>query len=287
MDPGTAVGVISLGIQCCQGISSYYGSFCGQDTLVASTVSLVDGLNGIFVRLEEVIRQPNSNFDTDAVTLVKGTVASCKKLVDDLKNKLDRIRSDTPQSTLKGKARVVGRKVLFPFREDTLLTLKTIVQDLRGNLDLAAATLQLDTGEQINQGVDKLRVDVRGAHSIVQTIEGDVQGISTNISGIDGRIVDISKSVDDSRASLGHLSNNVDHIGRKIDMAEQKRADFQTESNYKSVIEWLSPVNCTQDQRVARKKREPNTGRWFLEGHEYEMWRTTTNSLLWVNGNRT
>ena len=108
MDPGTAVGVISLGIQCCQAISSYCGSFRDQHTVVASTISSVDGLNGVFVKLDHVIRQPDSKFNTDTVELVVDRVNSCKGPVDDLRDELEKLRTDTHGTTLKERIHVAG-----------------------------------------------------------------------------------------------------------------------------------------------------------------------------------
>lgn len=286
MDPGTAVGIISLGIQCCQGIVGFYGSFRDQDTIVEATIASADSLRRTFVLLEGIIAGPNSKFDVAAVSNLIANVKSCEKGVEVLQKELDGLRMDIPQASWKEKIRISGKRALYPFKEGTLLKLQKIVKDLRENLGLASSTVQLEAGAQIIHGIDNLALDFQTVHSDVNTLGNDVRTISTTASGIEAEIVGISRTMGDSRTSTENISNDVDRIGRSIDAAEQKREDLQIDFNFKSVMEWLCPIDFTSDHRAANKKREPSTGNWFLEGREYERWRTTSESLLWVNGNR-
>ena len=151
---------------------------------------------------------------------------------------------------------------------------------------MAIATLQSDAKRQIKEGVEKLGVVFEGTGSNVKTIGGDVRGLSMAVSSVRDKVLDILSSLDDSKASITNLSNNVDHIGRAIDRVERAGADFQADSNYKSVIDWLQPIDFTLYHEVSKTVREPDTGNWFLKGYQYENWKSTPESLFWLNGKR-
>lgn len=48
---GTAVGVVSLGIQVCQGLSSYYSAYKGRNSKIDNVYEKINGLTRVFVVL--------------------------------------------------------------------------------------------------------------------------------------------------------------------------------------------------------------------------------------------
>lgn len=65
-----------------------------------------------------------------------------------------------------------------------------------------------------------------------------------------------------------------------------------SESLRKSAVEdlssristWLSPPDPSSNFEAARKKRQPDTGLWLLEGPIYTKWKQTPSSFLWLYG---
>ncbi|KAF2234794.1 hypothetical protein EV356DRAFT_501383 [Viridothelium virens] len=285
MDPGTAVAVVSLGIQCCQGIVGYYRSFREQDKVVSRTTACVDNLHGILVALRGMINPPGPQLNNNVLALVIKSIASCEGPVNDLKAELDKFGTNTPQATPKNKAHELVMKALYPFKESTLTKLREIVQDVRGNLSLAIETVGLDTQSRVLDSLDGLTLNFDAMRTDRNSLAGDIQNISTAISGVGDNISNVSRTVDDSRTIITGLSTSAQNIQQSINTAEQRREDAQTDQIYSSVVDWLRPIDFMPDHRAARKRHEPETGNWFLEGRPYEAWKTIPGSFLWLNGN--
>ena len=141
MDPGTALSVISLGIQCSQGILHYYESYRGRNVAVKTMWDSAEALAKTFAIIDETVR--NSD-DAELVSQITANIDACQEHLQTLRKKLDKIRDKTPASASFGdKAHHLGQRVLYPFKESTLAKLKETIQDLRDNLTVALAGLQL------------------------------------------------------------------------------------------------------------------------------------------------
>ncbi|KAI9666565.1 MAG: hypothetical protein M1821_004501 [Bathelium mastoideum] len=223
MDPGTALSVVSLGIQCCQGILSYYESFRDQDASIDAMWRSAQALANVFHILERTVR---ASSDAALVKQIMENIESCQECLQILRKKLDKIRGQTPASdSLKEQLRSLGKRALYPFKESTLIKLREIIQDLRDNLTVALAGLQLNNENTIIESLKTLTVDV---HEVQEYIKDE---------------------------------------------------------NREKVLTWLSPIDVASNHASATKKREENTGSWFLEGDKYNLWKNSTTSRLWINGN--
>ncbi|KAH9207858.1 hypothetical protein DL95DRAFT_312889, partial [Leptodontidium sp. 2 PMI_412] len=47
---------------------------------------------------------------------------------------------------------------------------------------------------------------------------------------------------------------------------------------------WLSSPDPSSNHNAACKARQANTGEWFLKSHEFEEWKMTSRSFLWLHG---
>jgi len=52
------------------------------------------------------------------------------------------------------------------------------------------------------------------------------------------------------------------------------------------IFRWLSSPDPSSNHNSARKKQQPKTGAWFLDGSQFDQWRTNPNSFLWLHGIR-
>ncbi|MCJ1396082.1 hypothetical protein MMC18_008970, partial [Xylographa bjoerkii] len=52
------------------------------------------------------------------------------------------------------------------------------------------------------------------------------------------------------------------------------------------ILSWLGPLDPTSIQDAAARKRQANTGQWFLSIEEFRIWRVASNSFLWIHGIR-
>ena len=52
------------------------------------------------------------------------------------------------------------------------------------------------------------------------------------------------------------------------------------------IAAWLAASDPFSIHDVAIKKRHKNTGQWFINTNEFQSWKDTPESLLWVHGIR-
>ena len=135
---GTAVGVISLAIQACQSLAQYYGSWRDAKnnvaTMIASSTALVSMLKQLRTVLED------DSLEDDIRTEVEENITNVSASLSSLEIELHKCREANP-NTFRDKISEYGRRLQYPFRETTLLRLRTIVSDMRDNLILAVNIL--------------------------------------------------------------------------------------------------------------------------------------------------
>ncbi|THX33176.1 hypothetical protein D6D12_01698 [Aureobasidium pullulans] len=158
MDLGTAVGVISLGIQVLQGID--YGDDIA--SLCTSSVALLQTLQYLQVQLDR-----KGSIPDDFRAHILASVYQCNDGLQRLRKRLDKIKAEPvplDRNILKSIQRQATnqlRKATYPFKCSTLAKLRETVQDLRDNLSLALQALDLNMAGQNTRTLAKidLRVD--------------------------------------------------------------------------------------------------------------------------------
>jgi ankyrin repeat domain-containing protein 50 len=137
---GSAVGVISLGLQVCQGLMQYYGTWKDGRQDISRMCKLVDSLADILNALKQSLEK--GSLVGDVVDMVQGSVQACTDSILELQEELTRVQA-IKGSSIRSKLHDQGRRLLYPFRESTLLKLKEIVLDIRDNLTVAVQALHL------------------------------------------------------------------------------------------------------------------------------------------------
>ncbi|KAG1819004.1 uncharacterized protein BJ212DRAFT_68873 [Suillus subaureus] len=52
----------------------------------------------------------------------------------------------------------------------------------------------------------------------------------------------------------------------------------------RKLLEWMSPVSCTDKHATCRGQRNPETGRWIFQNDQFLAWNNSDHALLWLNG---
>lgn len=137
----TAAGLISLGITACQGLLEYYRSWKDADETINNMYESIQALTRTLMLLERSMSSPTLN--TDAIQRVNESKESCKQGISTLNKKLTKIQLLTNQNTWKERSWARLKGTLYPFKESTLIKLKECCNELRDNLALAVAALQV------------------------------------------------------------------------------------------------------------------------------------------------
>jgi hypothetical protein len=137
---GSAVGIISLGIQACQGLLQYYGSWKDAPKGVTQMCKSVQNLEETLKVLKATIK--DKGVATQAETGVHNSIDACTVGINELQAELTTLQ-EVKGSSIWSKVHGQGRRLLYPFRESTLVKLKEIVAEIRENLSLAMDVLHL------------------------------------------------------------------------------------------------------------------------------------------------
>ena len=143
----SAAGIVSLGLQVCQGIVQYYSSWKDFTVDVTSTYELVEQLRGIFDLLRTTLKSSPLE-DASAAEHVRSSIRKCEGGILRLHKRLEKIKAKdleegTKYSNPKQKLISQGKKLVYPFQQGTLGKLRDAVSDLRDNLTPALHALNL------------------------------------------------------------------------------------------------------------------------------------------------
>ena len=153
---GLAFGVVSLGIQVSQGLITYYNDFRGQNEEIDALGNNLDALRQTLVVLEGLVNS-NTIGVPQSADLVKTNIISTLGGISRLQKFLTKCRQHVAvdsadpgspagqggPSSRSSQAKTFLGKVAFPFRKNTLNSMRVIVADLHASLSLALSTLQL------------------------------------------------------------------------------------------------------------------------------------------------
>lgn len=125
---GTAVGVTSLGIQTCQGLLSYYDAWKAYDPEISSTYDAIIDLSKTLTILKTTLQ---CNVDEERAERVKTCVKGCEDALLELEEKRHSLQKYSQPEGLRQKMRSELQRSWYPFRKETLETLKVSVINIQ------------------------------------------------------------------------------------------------------------------------------------------------------------
>jgi hypothetical protein len=135
---GSAVGIVSLGLTVCKGLSDFYASVRNSRSDVIVMCDSVEALSKTLTLIQKAIGRPG--VDNEMTAVVRDSIASCEAGVERLQMKLVKIQN---VATEKG-FRSLPQRMQYPFKESTLVKLKEVINDdLMGHLGLVVNMLHL------------------------------------------------------------------------------------------------------------------------------------------------
>ena len=137
-----AAGLLSLGIEVCKGLLTYYRSYRNAESDIVGMYSSIETLTKTLILLESVVQ--NDIFDRQIVENVEKSILSTQNGIRSLGKKLDKIRLH--QGEKDGwveKTKTPFRKAIYPFKQSVLVKLQELANELRDDLALALNVLQV------------------------------------------------------------------------------------------------------------------------------------------------
>ena len=193
MDPGTALGVVSLGIQVCQAIGWYYNEWkdCAQE--VRHAIQSVENLQKTLSTFPCILA--DDQIDRNVKSSVKECVQACGDGIKQLD--LERKKFENPSKVKQGLSRG-----LYPFRGSTLAKLKELVGDLLGQLTLALQVLDISENGRVHastrEAVTQARADIFAIANSLDIVNEAVERIEISHESIAKHLM----SFEDQNATL-------------------------------------------------------------------------------------
>ncbi|MCJ1476212.1 hypothetical protein MMC13_004878 [Lambiella insularis] len=213
----SAVSVASLGIQVCQGLTTYYSSWKDYDNDITSFYRHLEGLSVLLQQLQDCLSK--DAFSPATQIRVEEAMRACQIDVNILETELAKIRRVALPGGLRGKLMSQLRRAQYPFKEATLMKLKGNVMELQENVQLAVDVLGLELLGSINpkmalieMGVNNVRQDISTLGAHISAMQPFVEGTSQEVQNINQGLVSTSRNVVDTRDVLQGLVPQIAEI---------------------------------------------------------------------------
>lgn len=218
---GSAVGIISLGIQVCQGLVQYADAIRGHQLDVDDGMDEVRSLLAIFKSLEQTI----TRIETDSPKNAKSLVEHLRQAEVKLRS-LEEVLTEVgipanTSSTIKGKMKETYRVAIYPMKRSKLKGARQNVQSILGILTTALQTVDLDL--EVLQS-DALKVLQASTTSNASELKAAIEVNSTQLKNLQVTprqdVSDINKSLILARAEVQAFStrsaSQFDSIGSDV-----------------------------------------------------------------------
>ncbi len=153
---GTAVGVISLGIQVTQSLFNFYNSYRDQNAELNHTVTRLDRLLDTFQCLRKTVS--DRRFQADELSMIENiemSIKNCEELIQELQDECQKF--DKTSTGITAAVKVAGRRATYPFRQSTLQKLDEDIGEIRANLSSTLDVLQLKDSKKIQDDVTDIK----------------------------------------------------------------------------------------------------------------------------------
>lgn len=149
-------GILSAGIQVCEGLINYYNAWKGSKKENADMIKSIEGLLTNFAILKAVLQSPA--FDKAMTITVESKILDCEDSIAELGDELRKVmvckpsvvnvddliaRKNDGNQGFRDKMTEQGRRILYPFRKSTLMRLQESIEHVRNNLVFAMDILNL------------------------------------------------------------------------------------------------------------------------------------------------
>lgn len=199
---GTAVGVISLGIQLCDSLLKYYHSFSHFREETQATCTQIKDLQNTLQTLDDTIKK--YDFNPEAAKRIECNIQSCNIGNDSLKEELEKFMNVSPPEGLRQLLLAHGKRLRYPFKESTLSKLQATVAEMKDNILLAIQILLVDSA-----GTTQMQVSALGKQLSMLAHRSNAIEASVLETGSDMKLL-LQGHVDDVRQKIRNWLDPVD-----------------------------------------------------------------------------
>ncbi|KAI0006865.1 hypothetical protein F4779DRAFT_547263 [Xylariaceae sp. FL0662B] len=268
---GTAVGVVSLGIQVYGSLKVYFDNFKSRDEIVGKSMVHLK----CFGQSLDII-QASMPYLKDEHPLPSAVVTSCLESCQlELRILHDELLSheSTAPTDLKGKMKEVKKKFVFPFHQPRLDKLESTLERITGNLSIAIDGLGLNTMSVMNTKIADLGSVVHSTTSTLVNLDTKSNSLHDAQMRVETNLADISSTFgaklgalqtaqDRNMARLAHLQTRIGPVPHSIENLSSQFAssvsgiDKQIHSSYFDTVMRLGIMQSFNERQAERRDRQ-------------------------------
>ncbi|KAK5714317.1 hypothetical protein LTR17_017248 [Elasticomyces elasticus] len=273
-EASAVIGILSFGIQVCQGITKYYGAWRDCPEEVSATSNTIDSLRTIFEQFKHILA--DKQLERDTRTLVEERVSACLAGLRKLEAENKQFGSDKPS-----KFQMAVHRLAYPFKQDTLDRLKKVVGGLLAQLSIALQVLDIRAGSRHHEESFAAIADAQKAIEKVCTQVQVVRDLVDSVHTQHQIVLD--------HANANH-ADTITHLERlRLDGQQTSKHVRQLLSDAEAaklerILTWIRAPDVTSNHNAACLRRHPGTGQWFLDSAEYLSWKYGGTARLWLHG---
>lgn len=247
---GSAIGIVSLGIQTCHSLLEYYEAWKDLNVDIDRTYACITDLESSLALLKSQLEANTLN--DIPVQRVKDCLLPLKEDIARLSRKLKKLRTfDAPQGIFQRVWSDIQR-LHYPFRISTLAKLQETVDNAQHRLHLAIKLLDID-----------ITLDTRDTTARIEAL---MKATALRTVALE--------------SNLSVLSSDAQGISKDLHILDAKSDAFLDTR----ILEWLSPSNFWDEHQSASQQRHSGTNQWILESQTYRTWRETEGSSIMCTG---
>ncbi|KAG4419321.1 hypothetical protein IFR04_007555 [Cadophora malorum] len=135
---GTAVGVVSLGLQVTGGLIKYHSNFTSYQEDITRITQSSERLCELLECLNDVLTKEEPEHSA-VLEQVHRSVSACKGGLRLLKREVEKNRTIKLPVNTEDKARIIAKRLLYPFKKDTLHGVQVQLYALEDRLSFAVS----------------------------------------------------------------------------------------------------------------------------------------------------
>ncbi|KAM0804469.1 hypothetical protein BDR22DRAFT_960096 [Usnea florida] len=282
----SAVSVVSLGIQVCQGLLSYYSDYKSYDDDISSLCRKIEDLRSTLEICADILQKPGLTASKASANVAKNMDA-CKDGLDSLQKSLDSCQKTPRPQGLKGNIHNYGHRTLYPFKKSNVLQLQCTVVELQENLHTALLALQTEglldqnstlavinansisgikQGKSIHDGIERIERSIKGTCSVLPGLrrQGEVSSSSLQAVRDDLQSIhrDIGEHYTSSMGSFASLNTNLARNSSTLESIILARLDEIARQNLALRDSWdrSSELNFIRATRLERDVKSIQLG---------------------------
>ncbi|KAF7511002.1 hypothetical protein GJ744_005548 [Endocarpon pusillum] len=266
---GTAVGIVSLGLVLCHGLTEYLQALKCRKEDIESISRQVDCLQSALNVISFALPKLSSDHQ-NAGHAVERCLYLCKDEMKQLSDRLSELKDQSHSDSFNQKLRLQARKLVYPFKQGSLRRLEDSVMKINQILSTALQAAGLDVSgaqlETISLLATKSETTAHNVSSVmdsVSTLNSDIKSVESMLSRNDDRTIYLSSMIEQSVPKIrDEISTAIPQIQSalpRIELSVAKAASSNSDiaqiltvmsGDIGRVEENLNALRETQDQRM-------------------------------------